>query len=112
MKDEFAGNIRSSANYSQVCYVESLISHQRLSFTSVLKVFIYPGFCRNKAFMKSNLSLKRQDEKRADKEPNLYTLQGVIQYLQYEAFKNERDHNLWEIERAELKVLILYYCIS
>lgn len=62
--------------------------------------------------MKSNLSLKRQDEKRADKEPNLYTLQGVIQYLQYEAFKNERDHNLWEIERAELKVLILYYCIS
>ncbi|WBW70825.1 SIP/FAR complex WD repeat (scaffold) subunit, striatin, Far8/Csc3 [Schizosaccharomyces osmophilus] len=56
--------------------------------------------------MKSLHPYKREDENLEDGNPNMYTLQGVIQYLQYEAFKNERDKNIWEIEKAELKVRI------
>ncbi|EPX75359.1 striatin [Schizosaccharomyces octosporus yFS286] len=56
--------------------------------------------------MKSLHPFKRQDGSLEDTNPNMYTLQGVIQYLQYEAFKNERDKNLWEIEKAELKLRI------
>ncbi|EPY53116.1 striatin [Schizosaccharomyces cryophilus OY26] len=58
--------------------------------------------------MKSLHPFKRQDENLADRNPDMYTLQGVIQYLQYEAFKNERDKNLWEIEKTELKVRIAH----
>jgi striatin 1/3/4 len=37
-----------------------------------------------------------------------YTLPGVIQFLQQEWRRFERERNEWEIERAEMKVRLIH----
>ncbi|KAG4304250.1 hypothetical protein PORY_002431 [Pneumocystis oryctolagi] len=54
------------------------------------------------------LSLKNDEEQSNNKgNTTEYTLQGVIHFLQAEAYRYQRDRNNWEIEHAEMKARII-----
>jgi striatin 1/3/4 len=43
--------------------------------------------------------------------PNELSLAGVLHFLQTEWRRYEREHNEWEIERAEMRVCFIFvYC--